>query len=81
MATFGIIAEGITDQYVIENILRGFFADAAEEPVVNYVQPPLDATARGGQPEPRMVRPAARRAISGRILRLIAFGFATDWRY
>lgn len=52
MVTFGIIAEGITDQYVIENILRGFFADAAEEPVVNYVQPPLDATARGGQPPP-----------------------------
>jgi hypothetical protein len=52
MATFGIIAEGLTDQYVIENLLRGFFESTGEAPVVNYVQPPLDATGRSGEPAP-----------------------------
>jgi hypothetical protein len=39
--TFGVIAEGLTDQLVIRNILLGFFQD--EEPVINPVQP-LPAT-------------------------------------
>jgi hypothetical protein len=46
MPTFGIIAEGLTDQYVIENILRGFFGGSGDDLVVNYVRPPLDATGR-----------------------------------
>jgi hypothetical protein len=35
MTTFGIIAEGHTDQLVIERVLRGFFADQDVEPAVN----------------------------------------------
>jgi hypothetical protein len=50
MATFGIIAEGITDQIVIENILRGCFEDEDEEPIVNYAQPLLDQTGRSAAP-------------------------------
>jgi hypothetical protein len=52
VATFGIIAEGITDQIVIESILRGYLGDQDDELVVNPVQPPLDATAQGGGPPP-----------------------------
>lgn len=52
MATFGIIAEGITDQTVIENILRGYFENEEDEPVVNYVQPPNDKTSRSANPAP-----------------------------
>jgi hypothetical protein len=52
MTTFGIIAEGITDQKVIENILLGYFGSESEEPVVNYVQPPNDKTSRGSTPAP-----------------------------
>jgi hypothetical protein len=37
---FGIIAEGPTDQKVIESILLGYFADQEDEPAVNYVEPP-----------------------------------------
>jgi hypothetical protein len=37
---FGIIAEGPTDQTVIENILLGYFAEEEEEPAVQYIQPP-----------------------------------------
>jgi hypothetical protein len=40
MTTFGIIAEGHTDQLVIEHVLLGFFADQDIEPEVNYLQPP-----------------------------------------
>lgn len=39
MPSFAIIAEGATDQAVIENILKGFFG-GDEDPVVNYVHPP-----------------------------------------
>ena len=46
MPTFGIVAEGITDHAVIENILLGFFADEDEEPVVNPVQPLVDQTGK-----------------------------------
>lgn len=45
MTTFGIIAEGVTDQIVIENILAGYFDD--DDLDVRYVQPPLDDTDRG----------------------------------
>ena len=51
MPSFAIIAEGVTDQAVIENILRGYFA-ADDELVVNHVQPPRDATPKGGNPAP-----------------------------
>lgn len=46
---FGVIAEGPSDQPVIENILLGFFQDEVEEPVINPVQPPL-ATASNPAP-------------------------------
>lgn len=39
MATFGIIAEGITDQLIIKNILTGYLKDAGEEPFFTPVQP------------------------------------------
>ena len=41
MLRFGIIGEGICDQVVIENVLLGYFQEQAEEPVVNYIQPPF----------------------------------------
>lgn len=40
MLLFGIIAEGPSDQTVIENILLGYFHEQEEEPVINYIQPP-----------------------------------------
>lgn len=42
---FAIIAEGITDQIVLKNVILGFF-DEQEEPVVNFEQPLLDATSQ-----------------------------------
>lgn len=45
MPSFGIIAEGVTDQNVIEAILAGYFGD--DDPDVAYIQPPVDATGRG----------------------------------
>jgi hypothetical protein len=42
---FAIIAEGITDQLVLKNVILGFF-DEQEEPVVNFAQPLLDATSK-----------------------------------
>lgn len=51
MSSFAIIAEGVTDQVVLENILHGYFhADDREPPDVNYVQPP--PTPRGAVPAP-----------------------------
>jgi hypothetical protein len=44
--SFAIIAEGVTDQAVLENILLGYFGDEEDEPVVNHVQPPRDATSK-----------------------------------
>jgi hypothetical protein len=41
MPSFAIIAEGVTDQAVIENILQGFF-QMDDELVVNHVQPPRE---------------------------------------
>jgi hypothetical protein len=42
----------VTDQAVLENILQGFFQQGEDEPIVNYVQPPRDATPRGSGPAP-----------------------------
>ena len=44
MLKFGIIAEGPTDQTVIENILLGYFEDQEEEPAINHIQPPRPLT-------------------------------------
>ena len=44
MLKFGVIAEGPTDQTVIENILLGFFEDQEEEPAIQYIQPPRPLT-------------------------------------
>jgi hypothetical protein len=41
---FGTIAEGPTDQTVIENILLGYFEDQEDEPAVNPIQPPRPLT-------------------------------------
>ena len=41
MLKFGIIAEGPTDQIVVENILLGYFG---AEIVVNPIQPPRPLT-------------------------------------
>jgi len=45
---FAIIAEGITDQIVLKNVILGFF-DEQEEPVVNFEQPLLDATSQSAE--------------------------------
>jgi hypothetical protein len=42
--TFAIIAEGPTDQTVIENILLGYFEDQEDEPAIQYIQPPRPLT-------------------------------------
>jgi hypothetical protein len=55
---FGVIAEGPSDQQVIENILLGYFQNEEEEPVINPVQPPR-------RPLGRHPRPAAGRLSSG----------------
>lgn len=39
MLKFGIIAEGPTDQTVIENILLGFFEDHEDSPEIRFIQP------------------------------------------
>lgn len=39
MASFAIIAEGVTDQAVLENILLGYFRGDDDEPVVNRYWP------------------------------------------
>jgi hypothetical protein len=38
--TFGVIAEGLSDQAVIENILLGYFQAGEEDPLINPIQPP-----------------------------------------
>lgn len=42
MTTFGLIAEGITDQIVIDNILAGYFNN--QDIDVNFIQPLRDET-------------------------------------
>jgi hypothetical protein len=48
MLKFAIIAEGPTDQTVIANILLGYFEHLAEEPAINYIQPPRPLSERPG---------------------------------
>lgn len=48
MLRFGVIAEGPTDQTVIENILLGYFEDYEDEPDVRYIQPPRPLTEKPG---------------------------------
>jgi hypothetical protein len=50
MPSFGIVAEGITDQIVIDNVITGYFGHEDEEPIINYVQPLLDATSEKDAP-------------------------------
>jgi hypothetical protein len=50
--SFAVIAEGVTDQAVLENILLGFFGDREEPPVVNCVQPPREPRVKGRAPPP-----------------------------
>ena len=45
---FGIIAEGPTDQTVIENILLGYFEDQVDDLAINHVQPPRPLTETPG---------------------------------
>lgn len=52
MPSFAIIAEGVTDQAVLENIVLGHFDSEEDEPVVTYVQPPRDARPKAGSPAP-----------------------------
>jgi len=42
MPSFAIIAEGVTDQAVLENLLIGYFGDGDDEPVVNHFHPPRE---------------------------------------
>ena len=44
MLKFGVIAEGPTDQTVIENILLGYFEEQEDEPDIRYIQPPRPLT-------------------------------------
>jgi len=53
MGDFAVIAEGVTDQIVIKNVLLGLFEDKDrdDEPMIVFEQPRLDETARkGGHP-------------------------------
>jgi hypothetical protein len=50
MSSFAIIAEGVTDQAVLENILKGYFEK--EKASVTYVQPRRDATSKSRDPAP-----------------------------
>ena len=47
---FAIVAEGITDQLVLKNVLLGFFDQQEPEPSFAFVQPLLDETGRAGLP-------------------------------
>ena len=50
MGDFAIVAEGITDQIVLRNILSAWFHEREDEPMVTFEQPPNDAT--GGSAVP-----------------------------
>jgi hypothetical protein len=52
MPSFGIVAEGITDQIVIERIIAGYFGDEDEKPSVVPVQPPPSAATPKDGPAP-----------------------------
>lgn len=49
---FAIVAEGYTDQLVIQQILLGLFEQADDEPFITFEQPLLDQTSRHRTPEP-----------------------------
>ena len=52
MRKFGIIAEGVTDQIVIENILLGYFDESGlDNDDIGYEQPLLDETDLKRAPE------------------------------
>ena len=44
MLKFGVIAEGPTDQTVIENIVLGYFEDQENEVFIQHIQPPRPLT-------------------------------------
>lgn len=50
MPSFAIIAEGVTDQIVLESILKGFFTVDGEEPRVDPVQPPPKLDSKSDPP-------------------------------
>lgn len=50
--SFGIIAEGATDQKVIKHILEGVFGKEGDTIRVSFIQPPNDETMRAGEDPP-----------------------------
>jgi hypothetical protein len=52
MGDFAIVAEGVTDQIILKNIILAYYPDQDPEPLVVFEQPPLDATGRAGLPHP-----------------------------
>lgn len=52
MGDFAIVAEGITDQIVLRNIVLGYYDTRDPEPLIVFEQPPLDATGIAGLPHP-----------------------------
>lgn len=48
MLTFGTIAEGETDQAVIENLILGYFEEQADDVWVSPVQPLRNQGSHGG---------------------------------
>ncbi|HET7502059.1 MAG TPA: hypothetical protein VFK02_13675 [Kofleriaceae bacterium] len=48
MGDFAIVAEGITDQIVLRNIILAYYHDRIPEPLIVFEQPPLDVTGRAG---------------------------------
>jgi hypothetical protein len=56
MGDFALVAEGVTDQLILKQILLGFFQayteETGEDPIINFEQPPLDETSRHGEHPP-----------------------------
>jgi hypothetical protein len=52
MVGFAIVAEGITDQIVLKNIILAYYDDREPEPLIVFEQPPLDTTGTAGLPHP-----------------------------
>lgn len=50
MADFAIVAEGITDQIVLKNIILAYYDEREPEPLIAFEQPPLDTTGTAGLP-------------------------------
>lgn len=51
MLRFALVCEGPTDRAVLRNILAGYFG-GDEEPILNALQPPDDATSAGAKDPP-----------------------------